>query len=263
MTSVGMPTSSLMSPMSQNMQYASSMQGISPTSRMRPIFPTALSPVSPSIPQPNRYVPCGGRYEVSCGVVELPGSRKCVQLLVRQISNHMFGQHDGRQNHHDHHWSERIFWSLRRTWWASGCWVLPGELTQKPNECDGHAMVIALRDSLCIEQNFVQAGDASTANDWFWRGEEDFTLYPVSLITSLAQRVERADDLCLWLREAFVTSDHQFLCSTQRPQGGTTAVVAVIINGVVSCPASGIQHFCDSCWSGCCGQCWRLESCSV
>jgi len=35
------------------------------------------------------------------------------------------------------------------------------------------------------------------------------------------------------IREAFVTSDHQFLCSTQRPQGGTTAVVAVIINGVV------------------------------
>ena len=58
-------------------------------------------------------------------------------------------------------------------------------------------MVIAPRDSLCIEQNFVQAGDASTANDRSRRGEEDLALYPVSLITSLAQRVERADDLCL------------------------------------------------------------------
>lgn len=35
------------------------------------------------------------------------------------------------------------------------------------------------------------------------------------------------------IREAFVNSDRQFLCSHHRPQGGTTAVVAVLINGVV------------------------------
>ena len=32
--------------------------------------------MSPSIPRQNRYVPCGGGYEVSHGVVELPGPRK-------------------------------------------------------------------------------------------------------------------------------------------------------------------------------------------
>ena len=32
--------------------------------------------MSPSIPRQNRYVPCGGGYEVSHGVVELPGPTK-------------------------------------------------------------------------------------------------------------------------------------------------------------------------------------------
>jgi len=35
------------------------------------------------------------------------------------------------------------------------------------------------------------------------------------------------------VREAFVACDQQFLCSTQRPRGGTTAVVSLIISGLV------------------------------
>jgi len=35
------------------------------------------------------------------------------------------------------------------------------------------------------------------------------------------------------IRAAFVKSDHEFLCSSARPSGGTTAVVSVILNGVV------------------------------
>jgi len=57
-----------------------------------------------------------------------------------------------------------------------------------------------------------------------WRGETP------QLRTTDSEAVRKISHC---IREAFVTSDHQFLCSTQRPQGGTTAVVAVIINGVV------------------------------
>jgi len=35
------------------------------------------------------------------------------------------------------------------------------------------------------------------------------------------------------VREAFVTCDQEFLCSTVRPRGGTTAVVSLIISGLV------------------------------
>jgi len=59
-----------------------------------------------------------------------------------------------------------------------------------------------------------------------WRGETP------QLRTTDSEAVRKISHC---IREAFVTSDHQFLCSTQRPQGGTTAVVAVIVNGEEFC----------------------------
>merc|ERR1711998_73362 len=88
------------SSMSANVSDINRMPGYSPPPRMRPAMPTAssMSPISPSIPQPNRYVPCGGRYEVSCGVVELPGSRNAMEdrttsMITGQTA--FFGVYDG------------------------------------------------------------------------------------------------------------------------------------------------------------------------
>jgi len=57
-----------------------------------------MSPISPSIPQPNRYISCGGHYEIACGVVELQGARANMEDTTRvQVTQQsaFFGVYDG------------------------------------------------------------------------------------------------------------------------------------------------------------------------
>merc|ERR1711998_342755 len=86
--------------MSPQLQHSSRMVGLSPPSRFGPGHMPALSmsPISPSIPQPNRYLPCGGRIEVNYGVVELPGSRNSMEdRTATYVSGQIafFGVYDG------------------------------------------------------------------------------------------------------------------------------------------------------------------------
>eukprot|EP00656_Telonema_subtile_P047736 TRINITY_DN5515_c0_g1_i1.p1 TRINITY_DN5515_c0_g1~~TRINITY_DN5515_c0_g1_i1.p1 ORF type:complete len:336 (-),score=44.84 TRINITY_DN5515_c0_g1_i1:183-1190(-) len=138
-----------------------------------------MSPCSPSIPQPNRYVPCGGRYEVSCGVIELPGARNSMEDRTSssvEDDHAFFGVFDGHGG------------------------------SSAAEYCQDN-----LHNNLKSEMQ-VQ-----------WNRETPL------LRTNDAECVQKISHC---IREAFVNCDRQFL-SSQRPQGGTTAVVAVLINGVV------------------------------
>merc|ERR1712159_463578 len=58
----------------------------------------AISPISPSIPQANRFHPCGGRYEVACGVSEHRGARANMEDTTRVVitgNSAFFGVYDG------------------------------------------------------------------------------------------------------------------------------------------------------------------------
>lgn len=139
-----------------------------------------MSPMSPSIPQPNRYVPCGGKYEVSCGLIEHPGARNSMEDRTTSVIDEscaFFGVYDGH---------------------------------------GGSAAAEHCQDYL--HKNLISEMRAQ------WKSE------PPLLRTNDEECIHKISHC---IREAFVASDRQFLCSHQRPQGGTTAVVAVLINGVV------------------------------
>lgn len=59
--------------------------------------PMAISPISPSVPRA-RFLPCGGRYEVATGVVELTGPRPHMEDTTRVLvtaQTAFFGVYDG------------------------------------------------------------------------------------------------------------------------------------------------------------------------
>eukprot|EP00658_Telonema_sp_P-2_P021598 TRINITY_DN18608_c0_g1_i2.p1 TRINITY_DN18608_c0_g1~~TRINITY_DN18608_c0_g1_i2.p1 ORF type:complete len:345 (-),score=57.89 TRINITY_DN18608_c0_g1_i2:172-1080(-) len=139
-----------------------------------------MSPCSPNIPQPNRFQPCGGRYEVSCGVIEHPGARNTMEdrtTCYIQENHAFFGVYDGHGG----------------TAAAEHCQeCLHKHLTKEMNhQWNQQLPLLRANDAECI------------------------------------QKISHC------IREAFVISDREFLISHPRPQGGTTAVVAVILNGVV------------------------------
>jgi len=131
------------------------------------------------MPNPNRFVPCGGRYEVACGNIELRGARATMEDRTRVHVTHQsafFGVYDGHGG------------------------------AKAAEFCADH-----------LHENLAHAINS------MWLG--------MPLLDATDSECVRMISQCV--RDAFVCTDYQFLHSPFRHEGGTTACVAVLINGTV------------------------------